>query len=357
MINAHEFQQAAKKFRAGRITLSDFTALVFDGEPARKPTEGGKSSRMESKSDTAPGTNVEPGAVAKVNLIKRLAPLPSRLPQSHKGNFGRVLAIGGSEGMAGAISLTGLAALRTGSGLVRVAVPEMIQSLVAGINPCLMTIGCLAENDGFHGAAEGSLSHHSEWADVIAIGPGMGRGGAQQWILKKLFADVQQPMVVDADGLNAMADAEVDLCIHEGQRVLTPHPGEFQRIAKTKITNRSEMESAARELASATKTTIVLKGHQTFVTDGEKDFRNSTGNPGMATAGSGDVLTGVITSLIGQGLSLFDASALGVCLHGMAGDFAAETTGEASLIASDIVEHLPAALKAHANQSDGRIGF
>ncbi|MEM7783604.1 MAG: ADP/ATP-dependent (S)-NAD(P)H-hydrate dehydratase, partial [Planctomycetota bacterium] len=144
------------------------------------------------------------------------------------------------------------------------------------------------------------------------------------------------------------ADEVFDLSIHVGQRVLTPHPGEFQRLAQTKITNRQELELAATKMAEAERVVVVLKGNQSFVTDGAREFRNQTGNPGMATAGSGDVLTGMITSLIGQGLSPFEASCLGVHLHGLAGDFAAQKLGETSLIATDLIEYLPDALKRHA---------
>jgi NAD(P)H-hydrate epimerase len=338
MINSHDFQQAAKQFRAGRISLKEFTDLVMSGAETRKPNEQAKTG--STKQTTA-----------------SLTKIAKRPIEAHKGDFGRVLAIGGSEGMAGAVSLAGLASLRSGSGLVKVAVPEMIQSIVGSINPCLMTIGCLAEGDYFHGASEGALSHHADWADVVAIGPGMGRGDAQKWIVKKMYSEVAQPMVVDADGLNALADEKADLAQHEGQRVLTPHPGEFQRLTGAKITNRAQMEAAATQLAESANVVVVLKGNQTFVTDGKNIFRNDTGNPGMATAGSGDVLTGVITSLIGQGLTPFDASSLGVHLHGVAGDFAAESVGETSLIASDIVESLPAAFKSHANQLGKPIGF
>ena len=138
---------------------------------------------------------------------------------------------------------------------------------------------------------------------------------------------------------------------------MTPHPGEFQRLAKRRFTNRAEMEDAARAMASSANLVIALKGNQTFVTDGSRDYRNSTGNPGMATAGAGDVLTGVITSLVGHGLPMFDAAALGVHVHGVAGDFASESVGETSLIATDVVENLAAAFKKHAHSGSEKIGF
>lgn len=334
MINAHQFKEAAKKFRAGRISLSEFNDLVIDSKPLRKPNEQPAGKPKPAKKKSAPKIIEE--------LVSRLRNRPA---DSHKGDFGRILAIGGSEGMAGAISLAGMAALRSGSGMVKVAVPESIQGLVASNNPCLMTLGCVADGDYFHGANESSLSHHSQWADVVAIGPGMGRGEAQQWILKNLYAKIPQPMVVDADGLNALSDCEgIDLSLHEGQRVLTPHPGEFCRLVDQKITSREELETRADAFARETKSVVVLKGNRTFVTDGQQSYRNLTGNPGMATAGSGDVLTGVVASLIGQGFAPFEAATLGVYLHGAAGDEAAKKVGMISLIATDIVECLAVAI-------------
>ena len=344
MINSHQFQQVAKQFRAGRISLKEFTDLVICDSPA-------------TKSNEEPGKPPSSVADEHCSAPEKLARLPQRPIAAHKGDFGRVLVIGGSSGMAGAVSLTGVAALRSGSGLVKIVLPEMIQDLVASFNPCLMTVGVVADGDYFHGSSVESLAQHTNWSDVVAIGPGMGRSRSLDWIMQNLYPKVAQPMVVDADGLNVLADAKIDLAKHEGMRILTPHPGEFQRLAGTRITNREQMESAAKQMAKSTETFIVLKGNRTYVTDGTREYRNETGNPGMATAGSGDVLTGVITSLIGQGLAPFEASCLGVHVHGAAGDFAAEVTGETSLIATDIVEQLAAAFKKHAHGGGATIGF
>ena len=363
MINRHQFQQAAKKFRGGRITLADFTETVFkesqdnpasqaDGLANENAQGNPQTAQLQASVQVSQGNELSRALSREMGLHLRVRP-----SEAHKGDFGRVLAIGGSAGMSGAISLTGLASLRSGSGLVRVAVPEIIQALVAATNPCLMTIGCPAEGDVFHGASEGALAHHAQWADVVALGPGMGRGEPQKWIVKKLYHEIQQPMVVDADGLNTLSDAEVELADHQGQRILTPHPGEFRRLIGTKLTSRDELESAAIELAANTGVVVVLKGKGTLVTDGKQSFRNQTGNPGMATAGSGDVLTGVITSLVGQGLPAYDACCVGVNVHGVAGDLAAESVGETSLIATDIIECLPVAFKKLANASSSKIGF
>ena len=347
MINSHQFQQAAKQFRAGRISLKEFTDLVISNASPRKPNE--ESAKHEA---AKPATELRPE-----DEVQGLVQIPKRPLDSHKGDFGRVVAIGGSVGMAGAISLTGLAALRSGSGLVKAVVPESIQSTVAAVSPCLMTVGCPADDGCFHQSADKQLEGDANWADVVALGPGLGRAESLQEIVSHLFVEVEQPMVVDADALNVLVDANVKLSSHNGQRVLTPHPGEFQRLAGTEITNRSEMEKAAKQMAESTNAIVVLKGNRTYVTDGSREYRNQTGNPGMATAGSGDVLTGVITSLIGQGLSPYEAAVLGVHVHGIAGDFAAETVGETSLIATDIIDHLPAAFKKHAYGGAAPIGF
>ena len=351
MINKHEFQVLAKGFRAGRISLKQFTDSVFSKSAAADSVEGAVKPASVA---TGKSGNDSCEVAEEVRALPEIAP---RSLTAHKGDFGRVLMVGGSVGMAGAISLSGLSALRSGSGLVKVAVPSDIQSAVAQFSPCYMTVGWVAENGGFHGAEWDTLAHELEWADVIGLGPGMNRGDGQSSIVAKIYAAVAQPMVVDADGLNALVDSEADLAQHQGQRVLTPHPGEFQRLIGSEITDRGELESQAIDLAKRAGIIIVLKGNRTLVTDGSRRFHNTTGNPGMATAGSGDVLTGVITSLVGQGLGLFEAAVLGVHLHGMAGDLAAQSVGQTSLIATDLIENLPSAFKKHASNANVAIGF
>ena len=259
--------------------------------------------------------------------------------------------------MAGAISLASLAALRCGSGLVKAAVPREIQATVASFSPCYMTIGCMSENGEFHGASLDSLETAAEWANVVALGLGMERGAAQKWIVPKLYASIRRSMIVDADGLNTLADVQANLAEHVGPRILTPHPGEFQRLVGAAITDRQELERRAIELAAVAGVVIVLKGHRTLVTDGRQIYHNSTGNPGMATGGSGDVLTGVIASLVGQGLGPFESAKLGVYLHGSAGDMAVGEVGEHSMVATDLLKYLSAAINKQAAQSKSQIGF
>ncbi len=361
MINQHEFQALAKGFRAGRISLKQFTDSVFvdseveDYKGANSPTgsnEGGPANPVDATTGKSDNDNRE-----VLDEVRTLPEMPARSITAHKGDFGRVLLIGGSAGMSGAISLAGLSALRSGSGLVKVAVPSDIKNPVTQFSPCYMTVGCLAENGEFHGAARDTLEHECGWADVVGLGPGMERGAAQNWIVPKLYASVAQPMVIDADGLNSLSDSETDLAEHQGQRILTPHPGEFQRLIGSQITDRRELEAKAIELAKRANVVIVLKGNRTLVTDGSRMFHNTTGNPGMATAGAGDVLTGIVTSLVGQGLGLFDAAVLGVHVHGMSGDLAAQSVGQTSLIATDLVDNLSSAFKKHASNAKVAIGF
>ena len=314
MINRHDFQQAARHFRSGRLSLSDFTEKVYG------PNAPADESRHSEKTDCQ---------------------LPVRSDNAHKGDLGRVLVVGGSVGMAGAIALAAQAALRTGSGLVRVIVPSDVQPVVSSFSPCLMVLPAATCDGGFADQAVELILEHCQWADVVALGPGMGCTAAGQEIVRKLYQQLAQPLVVDADGLNNLADAGCNLSEHQGVRVLTPHPGEFQRLVGQTETDRGQLEELAIQLAARHHLTLVLKGHRTLVTDGQQQCHNPTGNAGMATAGSGDVLTGIVASLLGQGLSPFSASRNGCYLHGMAGDIAAERLGKASLIASDLLVSLP----------------
>lgn len=324
-MNRHQFEQTAKKFRAGRITLDKFADLVFNKEDAKS-----------SKTSTA--ESPPPSEFA--------SPLPFRKKDSHKGDFGRVLTIGGSRGMAGAISLTSMAALRCGSGMVTAAVPESQQSTVAGFSPCLMTVGVVESKGRFSKDGIDTLLERCDWADVVAIGPGLGCSKGLQKIVRLLYNQLPQAMVVDADALNNLAMDKCDLSDHEGVRVMTPHEGELQRLLRSnEKLGRQQLESQAILLAAESNVVMVAKGGDTLVTDGQQIYRNKSGNPGMASAGSGDVLTGVIASLIGQGLDAFEAAKFGTNVHGLAGDLAVAELGQASLVATDLIDFLPDALQ------------
>jgi ADP-dependent NAD(P)H-hydrate dehydratase len=274
--------------------------------------------------------------------------MPERRRDAHKGDFGTALIVGGSRGMAGAVALAGIAALRGGAGLVRLAVPEAVLTTVAGFEPSYMTIPLPSDAGGrIAAAAFDWIADAADAATIVACGPGLGRSFELDHLVPRLYQEIRKPMVFDADALNALA-GEAEVLAHPGgPRVLTPHPGEFARLVGRKLEGEAR-NRAAEELASLSGAVIVLKGHGTFVTDGRRHAKNTTGNPGMATGGSGDVLTGLITALMCQRLDPFDAAQLSVHLHGLAGDLAAEEFGEVSLIASDLIQYLPKAFLQHA---------
>jgi NAD(P)H-hydrate epimerase len=314
-MNKHEFQMLAKSFRAGRISLEQFTHEVFPQNLAETISSGDPP-------------------------IENIPKLPVRPADAHKGDFGRLLLIGGSVGMAGAIGLSGMAALRAGAGLVKIVVPEKIQSTVASYSCCYMTVGLSEECGRNANGFDDRLREELAWANVLVFGPGMGRGAAVRDLVSAIYCDAVQAMVVDADALNALAESSFDLSNHAGPRILTPHPGEFQRLIKSTSSNRNELERSACRLAEQAHVVFLLKGHRTLVTDGTQSFHNTTGNPGMASGGTGDVLSGMIGALLGQGLSPLDAARLGAHWHGLAGDHAAESVGQHSLIATDIINAL-----------------
>jgi ADP-dependent NAD(P)H-hydrate dehydratase len=278
----------------------------------------------------------------------RLPQLPPRRPDSHKGDFGLALLIGGSCGMSGAIALAGMAALRSGAGLVKLAVPDACLDVVSSHEPSYMTAPLPCDPSGrIDAAAWSAIATLAASATCVAIGPGLGRCESLTALVGQLYTTLPQPLVVDADALNALAQQPDILRRPGGPRVLTPHPGEFRRLLgdHQRQIPAASFDDQAVQLAAAAKATIVLKGHRTLITDGSRAVRNATGNPGMATGGSGDVLTGVLTALICQGLAPFEAAQLGVHVHGLAGDLAATQLGQISLIASDLLRFLPAAFQ------------
>jgi len=275
-----------------------------------------------------------------------LPQLPPRAAESHKGDFGRALLVGGSRGMSGAISLAGMAALRSGAGLVTLATPDSCLEVVAFFEPSYMTKPLPCDDEGrISSSAQPTIERLAETAICIACGPGISSSDDLNQLIPALYKSIKQPMVIDADGLNALAASPESLATPAGPRVLTPHPGEFRRLAHEESKNREQQESSAAQLASETGTVIVLKGHRTLITDGDVKLHNSTGNPGMATGGTGDVLTGIITALICQSMPPLEAAQLGVHLHGLAGDLAAAKFGQESMIARDLIDFLPAAFQ------------
>lgn len=280
---------------------------------------------------------------------RSLPVLAARSEDSHKGDFGNALLIGGSRGMAGAIALAGMAAVRTGAGLVRLAVPDCCLETVAGFSPCPMIVPLPHDSRGRVVSLNEDVMHWIAHSDCVAIGPGLGRSDqVAQFVLDVLQfiseANPTCPVVIDADGLNALASLQTWTPNFSNSLVLTPHPGEWSRLSGFTADDRERQMSAAVSMASKWRCTIVLKGHRTLITDGTHSSLNTTGCPAMATGGSGDVLTGVITALICQGLCPYDAARLGAHLHGLAGMLASEDLGLHVVLPTELIEFLPKAI-------------
>jgi ADP-dependent NAD(P)H-hydrate dehydratase / NAD(P)H-hydrate epimerase len=253
----------------------------------------------------------------------------------HKGSFGHVLICAGSKGKIGAAILSAKAAARTGCGLLTVHVPSSAAIEVHSKFPEAMVVS--DENENILSTPVKNITNYS----AVGFGPGVDKDPATANVLKQLIQNASQPLVIDADGLNILSENKTWLSFVNGKTILTPHPGEFDRLTKKHLTGFERYQSQL-EFSKKYGVYLVLKGHHTCVTTPSgMSFFNSTGNSGMATGGSGDVLTGIITSLCAQGYSPLHASLIGVYLHGYAGDRAAEEISKTSLIASDIIDHIP----------------
>jgi NAD(P)H-hydrate epimerase len=267
--------------------------------------------------------------------------LPPRVADSHKGDYGRVLIVAGSRGKTGAAHLAAVGALRSGAGLVTVATPARCQDVVAAMGPEYMTEAIDETDEGLDVDAVDRILELAR--DVIAIGPGLGQLPGTRRFVTSLVDRATMPLVIDADGLNAFTGDPDRLSGRDGRDVIiTPHPGEMARLVGMTIdeVQRSRLE-IARNFASAHHVYVVLKGHRTLIaTPDEKVFINPTGNPGMATGGTGDVLTGMIAAWLAQLLDAEAACKLAVYLHGMAGDLADADEGEVALTSADLAAHL-----------------
>lgn len=291
----------------------------------------------------------------KTNLITENMIRPfirPRRPESHKGTYGHALFIGGSAGMTGAVMMSAGAALRAGAGLVTAAIPKSLLPVVESGLLEVMTIPLdETRQETIALDALPAIANIMETMSVCAIGPGMSRYSEANAILRFVLEKADMPVVIDADGLNALEGNHEILKNRQIPVVLTPHPGEMARLIGKSIeevqSNRMEL---ARTFAAEHGVTLVLKGNKSIVaTPSGEIYINITGNPGMATAGSGDVLCGLITGLIAQGLKAQDAAIAGVYLHGLAGDYAGEVRGQRGLIASDLIAGLPDILKRIEN--------
>lgn len=272
--------------------------------------------------------------------------LPTRPRDSHKGKSGKVLVVAGSVGMTGAAELCSRACLRTGAGLVKVATSKSAQAVLAGRSAEIMTIPVADTEDGsIAPEAETTISSVREWADVEVIGPGLSMNPQTISWCHDHMKNLPLPTVIDADGLNALAQSKEVMADFGPHIVLTPHIGELSRLSGVPAEEiEKDRVEYVRNLASEWNVTLVLKGVPTLVgRPNEPVMAVLTGNPGMATAGMGDVLTGVIAGLLAQGLTTAEAVLVATTLHGLAGNLAVEELGQHGIVAGDVIERLPLA--------------
>jgi NAD(P)H-hydrate epimerase len=286
-------------------------------------------------------------------IVTQLPVLASRPVDGNKGTFGRVLVVAGSRGMSGAAILCALGALRGGAGLVRAAVPQEILPIVASGNPCYLTSPLPEDDRGLIGErAQTVLLDLARSNTAVAWGPGLGQSDSLTRLVTTVITQTATPLVLDADGLNGLGTNTGPLKGRPAPLILTPHPGEFARLLGASAAQvQAHRQEWSVKFAADHGLVLVLKGHATVVTDGRRLYTNTTGNPGMATGGSGDVLSGLIAALLGQGLDAFAAAQLGVYLHGLAGDMARDELGEVAMIASDLLLYLPRAFQSLGRSS------
>ena len=271
-----------------------------------------------------------------------LSILPDRDENAHKGNFGKILLLCGSRGYTGAAYLAAMGALRSGAGLIFLGVPESIYAIEAVklnepvVFPLPDEAGKLSE------AAIPEILERLPKMDAVLIGPGLGQSEGTFKVVKAVLENAACPVVLDADGINVICGHKDILRGRTNSTILTPHDGEFARLGGIIGDDRS---AAAVEMAGELGCILLLKGHRTVITDGETIYINHTGNPGMAVGGSGDVLAGIIVSLLGQGIDPLKAAACGAWLHGAAGDLCAGEIGQYGMIPGDMVAALPRLLK------------
>ncbi len=248
--------------------------------------------------------------------------------------------------MAGAVGLAGMAALRSGAGLVKLAVGKSCQPTVAGYEPSYMTVALPEDDQGRIAApAAEEILAMAQQHQAVALGPGLSRSQDLDALVLKLYRQIPCPLVLDADALNALAE-QPDWGHAAAARILTPHPGEFGRLANKSVREvQANREAEAQRLAHDRGVIVILKGNATCISDGNQLTVNPTGNPGMASGGSGDVLTGLLAGILAQRLDAFAAAQLAVYLHGLAGDIAAQRLGQDSLIASDLINAIPQAMQ------------
>ena len=268
--------------------------------------------------------------------------LPARRLNSHKGDYGKILLLCGSKGYTGAAAFSAMGALRSGAGLVYLGVPESIYEIEA-IKLWEPVVFSLSDADGRYSEnACATISQMLEKMDAVLIGPGIGQSNGTFAVVKTVLETFHGPVVLDADGINVLSAHKYILRDRTYPTILTPHDGEFVRIGGILTEDR---QACAAELAKDLGCIVLLKGHRTCITDGKNGYINETGNPGMAVGGSGDLLAGMIVSLLGQGLTPLEAAAVGAWLHGAAGDLCAKEMGQYAMLPTDMLEVLPRLLK------------
>lgn len=280
-----------------------------------------------------------------VAVTEILEDFPKRPQNSHKGTFGHVLNIAGSASYAGAAILSSLAALKVGAGYVTLASTEETIKNIHSYSPDTPTISLKQTENGMISKENtNSVINISKNHDVISIGSGLGQSEDITELVTKFVTQNDKPILIDADGLNALAKSEIEKI--GGTSIITPHPRELSRLIKVPVEIiQSNREYYTVETAKNLETIVVLKGHNTVVTDGKSVYTNETGCSALAKAGSGDVLTGMITGILAQSKNLFHSACLGVYLHGLAGEIAAEDLTEYSVLASDLINYIPNAIK------------
>lgn len=271
-----------------------------------------------------------------------LALLPDRSPDAHKGDFGRILLLCGSRAYTGSAYLAAMGALRAGAGLVFLGVPESIYAIEAvKLNEAI--VFPLPDADGaLSPDAAAQIEEKLARMDAVLIGPGLGQSSGALAALETVLREAKCPVVVDADGINLLGKHKALLRGRQYPTILTPHEMEFARLGGDTSSDRAE---AAINLARALGCVLVRKGRGTLITDGTVSYRNLTGNPGMAVGGSGDVLAGIITAFLGQGLGPMEAAACGCWFHGAAGDLCARELGQYGMLPTDMLAVLPRLLK------------
>ena len=270
-----------------------------------------------------------------------LSLLPDRPEDAHKGNFGKLLLLCGSRGFTGAAYLSAMGALRSGAGLVFLGVPESIYAIEA-IKLNEAVVFPLPDRDGaLSRESIGEIQRRLPQMDAMLLGCGLVLTADTEALVCWALKNVSCPLILDADGITLAAQHKDLLRGRTGVTILTPHEGEFARLGYPARERQNAAAAAARELGCI----LVLKGHRTVITDGTRTYINPTGNPGMAVGGSGDVLAGIITALVGQGLAPLEASACGCWLHGKAGDVCAKQLGQYGMLPTDMLDALPRLLK------------